>query len=96
MIEIVNLVSIGIASYNFEAHVAADIGIDKRHLPSENIKSQEYIQNIEQWTEKFQIPLRTPQRPQPVFDPNRVCVHFTFCYHECTHFAWPIHAAVHW
>ena len=37
---------------------------------------------------KCQIPLRTPQRPQPVFDPNRVCVHFTFCCHECTHFAW--------
>ena len=32
--------------------------------------------------------MRTPQRPQPVFDPNRVCVHFTFCCHECTHFAW--------
>ena len=25
--------------------------------------------------EKIQIPLRTPQRPQPVFTPNRVCVH---------------------
>jgi hypothetical protein len=34
---------------------------------------------------KLQIPLRTPQRPQPVFDPIRVCVHFTFCYHKCTH-----------
>ena len=32
--------------------------------------------------------MRTPQRPQPVFDPNRVCVHFAFCCHECTHFAW--------
>ena len=25
--------------------------------------------------------------PQPDFDPDRVCVHFTFCCHECTHFA---------
>ena len=33
------------------------------------------------------FPLRKPQRPQPVFDPIRVCVHFTFCCHECTHFA---------
>ena len=36
----------------------------------------------------FQIPLRTPQRPQPVVDPNMVCVHFTFWCHKCTHFAW--------
>ena len=23
------------------------------------------------------------------FAPNRVCLHFTCIYHECTHFAWP-------
>ena len=23
------------------------------------------------------------------FAPNRVCLHFTFSYHVCTHFAWP-------
>ena len=34
------------------------------------------------------LPLRTLQKPQLVFKDNRVCVHFTFCYHECTHFAW--------
>ena len=28
---------------------------------------------------KFQIPLRTPQRPQPVSNPYRVFVHFSFC-----------------
>ena len=38
----------------------------------------------------MQIPLRTPQRPQPAFNFNRVWVHFTFCCQECTHFARPI------
>ena len=38
--------------------------------------------------------MRTPQRPQPVFDPNRVCLDFTFCCHKCTHFAWPIYTYV--
>jgi hypothetical protein len=42
----------------------------------------------------FQIPLRTPQRPQPVFNPNRVCVHFTFCCHKAKQFACPIHTYV--
>ena len=39
---------------------------------------------------KMQIPLQTPQRPQPAFSFNRVWVHFTFCCQECTHFARPI------
>ena len=43
---------------------------------------------------KSKFPLRTPQRPQPVFDHNRVFVHFILCSHECTHFAWPIHTFV--
>ena len=50
MLEIVNLISIGISNYNFKAHVASDIAIDNKYLPSENIKSQEYIQKIEDWT----------------------------------------------
>ena len=37
---------------------------------------------------KLQIPLRTRQRPQPILPPNRVCLHFTFSYHVCTHFVW--------
>ena len=43
---------------------------------------------------KIQIPLRTPQRPQPVFHPNSVCVDFAFGCRECTHFAWAIHTYI--
>ena len=43
----------------------------------------------EQEEKKFQIPLRTPQRTQPAFNPNRVFVQLTFCCQECTHFVWP-------
>ena len=57
MLEIVNLISIGIASYNFKAHVASDIGIGNNYLPPENNRSQEYIRNIEQWTEKQEMKL---------------------------------------
>ena len=41
------------------------------------------------------FPLRTPQKPQPVFDPDRVSVHFTFCCHTCTHCALISCTAVH-
>ena len=57
MLELVNLISIGIANYNFKAHVASDIGIDNKYLPPENIMSQQYIHNIEQWTHNKQMKL---------------------------------------
>ena len=57
MIEIVNLISVGIASYNFKAHVASDIGVDSKYLPADNLQSQTYIQSIEQWTERKQMKL---------------------------------------
>ena len=57
MLELVNLISVGIASYNFKAHVASDISIDNYYLPVENILSQKYIDSIEEWTEQKQMKL---------------------------------------
>ena len=42
----------------------------------------------------IQIPLRTPQRPQPVGYPKQGLCTLYFCFHECTHFAWTIHTYV--
>ena len=57
MLEIVNLISIGIASFNFKANIASDIGIGKKYLPPENIHSQSHIQSIEAWTNRKQMKL---------------------------------------
>ena len=56
-LEIVNLVNIGISNYNFKAHVAADIGVENKYLPPENILSQKYLNNIEKWTEEMEMKL---------------------------------------
>ena len=45
-LEIINLIVVGLSSYNFKMHVASDIGTDQLFLPSENIDSQRYINNI--------------------------------------------------
>ena len=50
VLEILNLIITGLSSYNFKYHVASDIGIDQLFLPSENIKSQSYTDNICEWT----------------------------------------------
>ena len=59
MLEIINLISIGIASYNFKAHVASDIGVKNSYLPAENIQSQQFINSIEQWTDRKEMKLNS-------------------------------------
>ena len=47
----------GISTYNFKQHVASDIGSHGQYLPSENFKSQSYLDLIQSWTEENQMAL---------------------------------------
>ena len=46
ILEIINLVSVGISSYNFKQHVASDIGIDQKFISSSNLQSKVYLSLI--------------------------------------------------
>ena len=50
LLEKLNLILIGLASYNFKYHVASDIGTNQKFLSAENFESQEYLKKIEDWT----------------------------------------------
>ena len=50
MLEILNLVNIGLKNYNFKQHVASDIAIDQKYLSSEKTASQTYTSKISDWT----------------------------------------------
>ena len=52
MLEIINLAFIGLTSYNFKQHVASDIGINWKFLPSENGLSQNYTDKPKQMDQK--------------------------------------------
>ena len=45
-----NVILTGLSSYNFKLHVASDVGIDQKFLPSQNTQSQQYLDQIENWT----------------------------------------------
>ena len=68
MLELVNLISIGIANHNFKVSVASDIGIGNKYLPPENIQSQTYIQNIEAWTHEKQMKLNVSKSKYMIFN----------------------------
>ena len=53
----VNILSIGIASYNFKLHVASDIPTDGYYLTNDNFKTQEYLDKIWKWTTENKMEL---------------------------------------
>ena len=67
-LELLNLILIGLASYNFHHHVASDIGIDQLFLPTENIKSQESLNKIQAWTDANKMKLNEKKSKVMVFN----------------------------
>jgi hypothetical protein len=52
ILEFINLISIGIASYNCKLQVPNDIGTEKNFIPTVNLKTQNYLNEIQSCTEQ--------------------------------------------
>ena len=52
VLEKVNLLLIGLASINPHASVPSDIPEHNQLIPAENLQSQKYLENIQEWTQK--------------------------------------------
>ena len=50
ILEIVNLLSVGLSSHNFKSQVAADIPIHGQIISKNDLKSQHYLNEINKWT----------------------------------------------
>ena len=50
ILEMINLISVGISSYNCKLQIPSDIQTEHKFLPPANIKSQHYLDQIEEWT----------------------------------------------
>ena len=68
IIEIINLLSIGLASYNCNNHVPSDVGTDRLYLDAGNLKSQDYLEKISNWTDERQMKLNTEKTNYMVFN----------------------------
>ena len=68
ILEKLNLILMGLSSYNFKHHVASDIGVDQKFLPSENFKSQEYLNGIVQWTDNNLMKLNSKKSNSMIFN----------------------------
>ena len=71
VLEKLNLILVGLTSYNFKNHVASDIGIDQQYLPSINIQSQNYLDKTESWTNENQMKLNVDKSKIMIFNFTR-------------------------
>ena len=68
VLEMINLLSIGISSYNFKQHVASDIPENGYYVPNDNLKTQDYLNKICQWTTENRMELNTKKSHAMLFN----------------------------
>ena len=50
ILEIVDLLTVGLTSYNIKQHVPSDIPVHNQFIHPQNLKSQQWLQDINAWT----------------------------------------------
>ena len=68
ILEVLNLITIGLSSYNFHQHVASDVGISQSYLDPSNIKSQSYLDNLVDWTNDKEMKLNAEKTKYMIFN----------------------------
>ena len=68
VLEVVNLLTIGISSYNVRHHVPSDVPVHNGFVESKNLKTQENFKNIADWTESKQMKLNLKKSHAMVFN----------------------------
>ena len=68
IIEVLNLINIGLSSYNFHQHVASDIGIENSYLDASNIKAQTYLDKVADWTNEHEMKLNDKKSKYMIFN----------------------------
>ena len=70
-LEIINLLSVGIASYNIRAHVPSDVPVHNQIIVAENLKSQQQLSDINIWTGKMKMQLNEKKTKNIIFNFSR-------------------------
>ena len=68
VLEIVNLVSIGLASHNAKLHVSSNIATHNQFIPNKSLKSQTYLENIQNWSDAQKMELNTKKCKIMIFN----------------------------
>ena len=67
-LEKINLLTIGLASFNTKNQVPNDIQKSNLFIPNTNLKSQEYLDKIQEWTENHKMILNEEKTKTMIFN----------------------------
>ena len=68
ILEIVNLLTVGITSFNLKAQVPNYIATHNQYIPQENLISQEYLDSINKWTTKNKVLINQKKNKTIIFN----------------------------
>ena len=67
-LEIINLLSIGLSSYNVKAHIPSNIGVDQFYVHNKNLKTQKYLEEINSWTKNQMMQINEKKTKSMIFN----------------------------
>ena len=68
MLEIVNLLTVGITSFNIKLQVPNDIPVHNQFIPPQNLQSQDNIDTINHWTLKQRMLINPTKTKTMIFN----------------------------
>ena len=68
IIEVISLLNVGLASHNSKIHVSSQIPENGQFIPSEHLKTQKYVEDINNWTEENKMILNPKKTKNIIFN----------------------------
>ena len=71
ILEILNLISMALSNYDYQSHVASDIGTEHKYVDPNSLKTQTYLDKIADWTDKKEMKLNCKKTKYMIFNPSK-------------------------
>ena len=68
VLEVINLLSIGLASHNFKDRIASNVSTHNQIISGKHLKSQEYLEKINSWSENNLMELNLNKTDAMIFN----------------------------
>ena len=62
ILEIINLLTVGLSSFNLKGQVPSDIHTHNQIIPSHNLKSQKWLDEISDWTQNQNMKINSEKQ----------------------------------
>ena len=68
LLEIINLLTVGLSSFNIKQQVPSDISTHNQYIPTHALNSQTWLDNISDWTRKQKMKINTQKTKAMIFN----------------------------